>query len=174
MQAMNDRVTALMQALPDGEAELTLVVRLSWGDIARLGQEAGRLASRMQRPVTLDEAVSHRLRSARAAAAHAKPAGEQPQAAVSTGAGITGAAGFAVPAKPVPPCRPCRPGPRRTMRGLRRSRRGRRSNGSTGPRRPDGRQDVRGDGCPAVARIFVVALRAATRTGSQVGENGGA
>ncbi|MFD3820757.1 hypothetical protein [Streptomyces sp. NPDC058625] len=90
---MNDRVTAAMQALPDGEAELTLVVRLSWEDIARLGQEAGRLASRMQRPVTLDEAVGHRLRSARATAAHAKPAGEQPPAAVSAGA--TGAAGFA-------------------------------------------------------------------------------
>ncbi|MFI8308895.1 hypothetical protein ACIF80_36970 [Streptomyces sp. NPDC085927] len=90
---MNDRVTAAMQALPDGEAELTLVVRLSWEDIARLGQEAGRLASRMQRPVTLDEAVGHRLRSARATAAHAKPAGEQPPAAVS--AGSTGAAGFA-------------------------------------------------------------------------------
>lgn len=90
---MNDRVNAAMQALPDGEAELTLVVRLSWEDIARLGQEAGRLASRMQRPVTLDEAVGHRLRSARATAAHAKPAGEQPPAAVS--AGGTGAAGFA-------------------------------------------------------------------------------
>ncbi|MET8115091.1 hypothetical protein [Streptomyces prasinus] len=90
---MNDRVTAAMQALPDGEAELTLVVRLSWEDIARLGQEAGRLASRMQRPVTLDEAVGHRLRSARPTAAHAKPAGEQPPAAVS--AGGAGAAGFA-------------------------------------------------------------------------------
>jgi hypothetical protein len=33
----------------------------------------------MQRPVTLDEAVSHRLRSVRGAA-HAKPAGEQPSA----------------------------------------------------------------------------------------------
>ncbi|MEU0285854.1 hypothetical protein ACIHBQ_23860 [Streptomyces sp. NPDC052492] len=76
---MNDRVTA-MQALPDGEAELTLVVRLPWEDVARLGQEAGRLATQMQRPVTLDEAVSRRLRSARAAAAHAKPAGEQPPA----------------------------------------------------------------------------------------------
>ncbi|MFE9926496.1 hypothetical protein ACFYQA_34555 [Streptomyces sp. NPDC005774] len=92
---MNDRVTAAMQALPDGEAELTLVVRLSWEDVARLGQEAGRLASQMKRPVTLDEAVGHRLRSARAAAAHAKPAGEQPQAAVSAGAGSAGAAGFA-------------------------------------------------------------------------------
>ncbi|MET8214392.1 hypothetical protein [Streptomyces hirsutus] len=90
---MNDRVTTAMQALPDGEAELTLVVRLSWEDVARLGQEAGRLASQMQRPVTLDEAVSHRLRSARATAAHAKPTGEQPPTAVS--AGGTGAAGLA-------------------------------------------------------------------------------
>ncbi|MET7291202.1 hypothetical protein ABZS79_03410 [Streptomyces griseoloalbus] len=79
---MNDRVTSAMHALPDGEAELTLVVRLPWEDIARLGQEAGRLASQTQRPVTLDEAVSHRLRSARPAA-HAKPAGEQPPAVAS-------------------------------------------------------------------------------------------
>ncbi|MEU1270685.1 hypothetical protein [Streptomyces sp. NPDC005799] len=77
---MNDRVTPSMHALPDGEAEISLVVRLPWEDVARLGQEAGRLASQMQRPVTLDEAVSHRLRSARPAAAHAKPAGEQPVA----------------------------------------------------------------------------------------------
>jgi hypothetical protein len=72
-----------MQATPDGEAELSLVVRLPWEDVARLGQEAGRLAAQMQRPVTLDEAVSHRLRSARPAAAHARPAGEQPPAAVA-------------------------------------------------------------------------------------------
>ncbi|CAL9404785.1 hypothetical protein [Streptomyces sp. Tu 3180] len=80
---MNDRVTRAMHALPDGEAELTLVVRLPWEDVARLGQEAGRLASQMQRPVTLDEAASHRLRSVRATAAHAKPAGEQPPAVAS-------------------------------------------------------------------------------------------
>ncbi|MBO4259129.1 hypothetical protein GRC12_35480 [Streptomyces griseorubiginosus] len=73
-----------MHALPDGEAEISLVVRLPWEDVARLGQEAGRLASQMQRPVTLDEAVSHRLRSTRPAAAHAKPAGEQPVAMAST------------------------------------------------------------------------------------------
>lgn len=78
---MNDRVTPPMHALPDGEAELSVVVRLPWEDVARLGQEAGRLAAQMQRPVTLDEAVSHRLRSARGAA-HAKPAGEQPAAAM--------------------------------------------------------------------------------------------
>lgn len=66
-----------MHATPDGEAEISLVLRLPWEDVARLGQEAGRLAAQMQRPVTLDEAVSNRLRSARSAA-HAKPAGEQP------------------------------------------------------------------------------------------------
>ncbi|MBD9728037.1 hypothetical protein PV755_34425 [Streptomyces caniscabiei] len=71
---MNDRVAPAMHATPDGEAEISLVVRLPWEDVAALGQEAGRLATRMQRPVTLDEAVSHRLRSARPAAAHAKPA----------------------------------------------------------------------------------------------------
>ncbi|KUO03420.1 hypothetical protein AQJ67_17065 [Streptomyces caeruleatus] len=71
-----------MHALPDGEAELSVVVRLPWEDVARLGQEAGRLAAQMQRPVTLDEAVSHRLRSVRGAA-HAKPAGEQPAAAAA-------------------------------------------------------------------------------------------
>lgn len=62
---MNDRVAPAMHATPDGEAEISLVVRLPWEDVAALGQEAGRLAARMQRPVTLDEAVSHRLRSAR-------------------------------------------------------------------------------------------------------------
>ncbi|MFS4096705.1 hypothetical protein [Streptomyces sp. AF1A] len=77
-----------MQALPDGEAELALVLRLPWEDVARLGQEAGRLASQMQRPVTLDEAVSHRLRSTRPTASHAKPAGEQP-AAVTSGSAVT-------------------------------------------------------------------------------------
>ncbi len=79
---MNDRVTPPMHALPDGEAELTLVVRLPWEDVARLGQEAGRLATQMRRPVTLEEAVSHRLRSTRVAS-HAKPAGEQPPPAVT-------------------------------------------------------------------------------------------
>jgi hypothetical protein len=77
-----------MHALPDGEAELSLVVRLPWEDVARLGQEAGRLASQMQRPVTLDEAVSYRLRSTRPTASHAKPPAEQP-AAMTSGAGVT-------------------------------------------------------------------------------------
>ncbi|MFJ8464383.1 hypothetical protein [Streptomyces swartbergensis] len=89
---MNDRVTPAMHALPDGEAELTLVVRLPWEDVARLGQEAGRLATQMRRPVTLDEAVSHRLRSSRVAA-HAKPAGEQPPA-------VTAASVSSLPSRP--------------------------------------------------------------------------
>ncbi|MBD0838332.1 MULTISPECIES: hypothetical protein [unclassified Streptomyces] len=82
---MNDRVTPSMHALPDGEAEISMVVRLPWEDVARLGQEAGRLAAQTGRPVTLDEAVSHRLRSARPAAAHAKPGAEQPAATTSSG-----------------------------------------------------------------------------------------
>ncbi|MEV6113245.1 hypothetical protein AB0L59_12195 [Streptomyces sp. NPDC052109] len=80
-----------MQALPDGEAELALVVRIPWEDVARLGQEAGRLAAQTGRPVTLDEAVSYRLRSTRPTATHAKPAGEQP-AAVSALPRISGTA----------------------------------------------------------------------------------
>ncbi|MCC9154135.1 hypothetical protein LZP81_19555 [Streptomyces parvulus] len=85
---MNERLTPApaMHALPDGEAEVALVLRLPWEDVARLGQEAGRLAAQMQRPVTLDEAVSHRLRSARPAATHARPAGEQPPAVSASAA----------------------------------------------------------------------------------------
>lgn len=83
---MSDRTMPPMTATPDGEAELALVIRLPWEDVARLGQEAGRLAAQMQRPVTLDEAVGHRLRSSRPAAAHARPAGEQPPA-VTAGSG---------------------------------------------------------------------------------------
>ncbi|MFF7766026.1 hypothetical protein ACFZC7_05870 [Streptomyces massasporeus] len=85
---MNDRVTPAMHALPDGEAELTLVVRLPWEDVARLGQDAGRLATQLRRPVTLEEAVSHRLRSTRVAS-HAKPAGEQPPAVTAAPASVS-------------------------------------------------------------------------------------
>ncbi|EGX59722.1 hypothetical protein SZN_11103 [Streptomyces zinciresistens K42] len=77
---MNDRGTPPIHATPDGEAEIAVVLRLPWEDVARLGQDAGRLAAQTQRPVTLDEAVSHRLRSPRAAT-HAKPPAEQPAAA---------------------------------------------------------------------------------------------
>ncbi|MET7288371.1 hypothetical protein [Streptomyces sp. NPDC005573] len=82
---MNAPQVPAMHATPDGEAEISLVVRLPWEDVARLGQEAGRLAAQMQRPVTLDEAVSHRLRSARPSATHARPAGEQPSPVASSG-----------------------------------------------------------------------------------------
>ncbi|MFF3322482.1 hypothetical protein [Streptomyces sp. NPDC002889] len=74
---MNDPISPPLQALPDGEAELRLVVRLQWEDVAALGQEAGRLAAQMQRPVTLDEAAGHRLRSR--SAVHARPAPERSQ-----------------------------------------------------------------------------------------------
>lgn len=91
---MNERVASQgfppMQAMPDGEAEISLVVRLPWEDVARLGQEAGRLAAQMQRPVTLDEAVSNRLRSTRPAAHAARPGTEpQPPATAPGGAGVT-------------------------------------------------------------------------------------
>ncbi|WP_395576754.1 hypothetical protein [Streptomyces sp. BK79] len=93
---MNERVTPApaMHALPDGEAEVSLVLRLPWEDVARLGQEAGRLAAQMRRPVTLDEAVGHRLRSARSAA-HARPAGEQPPAVSAPGSGSASLSGSA-------------------------------------------------------------------------------
>ncbi|MFI1356702.1 hypothetical protein ACH4TV_24450 [Streptomyces sp. NPDC020898] len=85
---MNDRVTPPMQALPNGEAELALVVHLPWEDVARLGQEAGRLATQMQRPVSLDEAVSHRLRSS-GLGAHAKPAAAQAPPSVAASASVS-------------------------------------------------------------------------------------
>jgi hypothetical protein len=68
-----------VQALPDGDAELRLVLHLRWEDVAALGQEAGRLAVQLQRPVSLDEAASHRLRTR--SAAHAKPAQDRAQSA---------------------------------------------------------------------------------------------
>ncbi|MGC0374036.1 hypothetical protein [Streptomyces sp. SAI-229] len=96
---MNDRVTPAMHALPDGEAELTLVVRLPWEDVARLGQEAGRLAAQMRRPVTLEEAVSHRLRSVKSAA-HARPASATPASAPMPDAGAAGASVASLPSRP--------------------------------------------------------------------------
>ncbi|KAA0941402.1 MULTISPECIES: hypothetical protein [Streptomyces] len=85
---MDDRVAQPLIATPDGEAELTVVLRLSWEDVAALGQEAGRLAAGMQRPVTLDEAASHRLRS-RPAGSHARsaPAAAMPAAAAAPAVG---------------------------------------------------------------------------------------
>ncbi|HET6353153.1 hypothetical protein OH805_34460 [Streptomyces sp. NBC_00879] len=85
---MNDSVIPPLQALPDGEAELRLVVRLQWEDLAALGQEASRLAAQMQRPVSLDEAASHRLRTR--SAGHARPAERSQVAAPSSVSSLTG------------------------------------------------------------------------------------
>ena len=87
---MTERVAPPIHALPDGEAEIALVIRLPWEDVARLGQDAARLAAQTQRPVTLDEAVSHRLRSLRPSAAHARPGtAEHPAAASSPTASVS-------------------------------------------------------------------------------------
>ncbi|MEU9186714.1 hypothetical protein AB0D14_19630 [Streptomyces sp. NPDC048484] len=93
---MNDRVTQPLTATPDGEAELAVVLRLSWEDVAALGQEAGRLAASMQRPVTLDEAASHRLR-VRQAGSHAR----QQAAGQGQGQGSGQGAGGPMPASAV-------------------------------------------------------------------------
>ncbi|OEJ28417.1 hypothetical protein AR457_32055 [Streptomyces agglomeratus] len=60
---MNERVESMMQGLPDGGAELSVVLTLRWDDVAALGREASRLAAQRGAPVTLDEAASHRLRT---------------------------------------------------------------------------------------------------------------
>lgn len=69
-----------LQALPDGEAELPLVVHLRWEDLAALGREASRLAVRLQRPVSLDEAAGHHLRTRFGVTTHAPEKDEQPKA----------------------------------------------------------------------------------------------
>lgn len=75
---MTDPGNPPIHALPDGDAELRVVLRLQWEDVAALGKEAGRLAAQLKRPVSLDEAASYRLRS-RPAAAHGKPAAAAPE-----------------------------------------------------------------------------------------------
>ncbi|MCQ6551954.1 hypothetical protein NPS70_01865 [Streptomyces sp. C10-9-1] len=108
--AAGDATTPLaLHARPDGEAELPLVLRLRWEDVAALGRDAGRLAARLRRPVTLDEAVSHRLRGSASFAPAAldgshgpagsqttaldeRPAGAQAGEAPSEGPGGAGAA----------------------------------------------------------------------------------
>ncbi|REK91650.1 hypothetical protein DY245_03325 [Streptomyces inhibens] len=80
---MTDPGIPQLQALPDGDAELSLVVRLQWEDVAALGQEAARLAARLKRPVTLDEAAGQRLRI-RQPAPRATVAQERAQPAVAS------------------------------------------------------------------------------------------
>jgi hypothetical protein len=82
-----------LQALPDGEAELQLVVHLRWEDLAALGREASRLAVRLQRPVGLDEAATQHLRSRLAAPAASAPE-PAPQAAPAAPIAITAGAGL--------------------------------------------------------------------------------
>lgn len=72
-----------IHALPDGDAEIHVVLTLRWDDIAALGREAGRLATTLRRPVSLDEAASRKLStrsispaSAPASAALPPPSGE--------------------------------------------------------------------------------------------------
>ncbi|MFG2191946.1 hypothetical protein [Streptomyces sp. NPDC048639] len=80
-----------LQALPDGKAELRLVLRLRWEDIALLGHEAGRLAAQTGRPISLDEAASHRL-STRPAPAAATPAASPAATSAATSAASPAAA----------------------------------------------------------------------------------
>ncbi|MFD8517159.1 hypothetical protein ACFV27_40310 [Streptomyces antimycoticus] len=81
---MNDRFIPPIQALPDGDAEVRLVLHLPWEVVAALGQEAGRLAAQTQRPVSLDEAVGHRLRQGtHTIGVHAKPERERTQPAAT-------------------------------------------------------------------------------------------
>ncbi|MEU6702696.1 hypothetical protein [Streptomyces wuyuanensis] len=60
---MTDGDGPIMKGLPDGGAELSVVLRLRWDDVAALGREASRLAEQRGAPVSLDEAASHRLRT---------------------------------------------------------------------------------------------------------------
>lgn len=60
---MSERDEPAMRGLPDGGAEVSVVLRLRWDDIAALGREASRLAEQRGAPVSLDDAVSHRLRT---------------------------------------------------------------------------------------------------------------
>jgi hypothetical protein len=69
---MNDQSSYQIAAIADGGAELRVVLRLRWEDIAALGHEASRLASQLNRPVSLDEAASHRLSTRRTFSAPSK------------------------------------------------------------------------------------------------------
>ncbi|MGW7576992.1 hypothetical protein [Streptomyces sp. NPDC054765] len=80
---MTDPGFRQLQALPEGDAEVSLVVRLQWEDVAALGQDAARLAARWKRPVTLDEAAGQRLRIRPPAARANTVAQERAQPAVA-------------------------------------------------------------------------------------------
>ena len=84
---MSEQSIPPIQALPDGKAEVRLVLQLSWEDVAALGREAGRMAGRLQRPVGFDEAVAHQLRTWTAATSRGKeeaPAASPPSRSAAT------------------------------------------------------------------------------------------
>ncbi|WP_234042621.1 hypothetical protein [Streptomyces marianii] len=82
---MTDGDGPIMKGLPDGGAELSVVLRLRWEDVAALGREASRLAEQRGAPVTLDEAASHRLRTWSAVAKSPEEKGQSVPAAISGG-----------------------------------------------------------------------------------------
>ncbi|MEU1624828.1 hypothetical protein ABZ746_05660 [Streptomyces sp. NPDC020096] len=69
---MSDQSSLPISTLPDGGAELHVVLHLRWEDIAALGREAGRLAAQLKRPVSLDEAASQKLSTRRTSTAASK------------------------------------------------------------------------------------------------------
>ncbi|MGI5484379.1 hypothetical protein [Streptomyces lavendofoliae] len=84
---MDERDEPTVRGLPDGGAEVAVVLRLRWDDIAALGREASRLAEQRGAPVSLDDAASHRLRTwssvANAPDERSKAAPAAPAAALS-------------------------------------------------------------------------------------------
>jgi hypothetical protein len=88
---MSEQSILPVQALPDGKAEVRLVLQLSWEDVAALGREAGRLAGRLQRPVGFDEAVAHQLRTWTAATSRASKEEPGPSAPSSSRSGVASA-----------------------------------------------------------------------------------
>ncbi|MCK8679285.1 hypothetical protein [Streptomyces lichenis] len=89
---MTERDERVVRGLPDGGAEVAVVLRLRWDDIAALGREASRLAEQRGAPVSLDDAVSHRLRtwSSVAAAPEDRGGGRMAEGPRTVGAGPTG------------------------------------------------------------------------------------
>ncbi|QGV82171.1 hypothetical protein [Streptomyces ficellus] len=87
---MNERDEPAMRGLPDGGAEVAVVLRLRWDDIAALGREASRLAEQRGAPVSLDDAASHRLRTWSSVAAGAPEDRGKGAAAAPATAAITG------------------------------------------------------------------------------------
>lgn len=91
---MSEQNSLPVQALPDGSAELRLVLHLRWEDIAALGREAGRMAAQLKRPVGLDEAASQRLSTWSTVTSSTSPA----SATSSSSTSATPVAPAAVPA----------------------------------------------------------------------------